>query len=180
MLEYDKKTISRILKLEGFDLEKFDLTKIKHVPMHEYRVSSKEKPLLLIENLQVCIGLYAYSKNFGFAAHLNPVVIEGNEFECDKSKNITHCNRIEDLFNSIVEAKPKEMVYIGISLGFCPCMETYQQTRLIDNSIDILISKLKIIGINSTKLNLRFNHILILDTENDKIIVPSTENTKTK
>lgn len=56
-----------------------------HVPMHEYRVSSTGMPLLLIENLQVCIALYAYSKNYGFAAHLNPVVMLRNEFENDEN-----------------------------------------------------------------------------------------------
>lgn len=62
MFEYDIETILRILKIEEFEADNLNLTKIKHVPMHQYRTSSLEKPLLLIENLQVCIGLYAYSK----------------------------------------------------------------------------------------------------------------------
>lgn len=65
--------------------------------MHEYRISSPKKLFLLIENLQVCIGVYAYSKNFGFAAYLNPVVIRGDGFQCDKNKNILYCNRFDDL-----------------------------------------------------------------------------------
>ena len=110
MFEYDIDTISRILNIEGFQLDELNLNQIKHVPMHQYEISSLEKPLLLIENLQVCIGLYAYSKNFGFAAHLNPLIIRGSEFECDENKNIIYCNRIDDLFNAIINSIPKEKV----------------------------------------------------------------------
>lgn len=86
MIKYDLDIISRILKMEEFALTNLDLNKIKHVPMHQYRISSSDQPLLLIDNLQVCVGLYAYSKNFGFGAHLNPVVIRGDEFCCDSKK----------------------------------------------------------------------------------------------
>ena len=95
MFEYDKETILRILKLEGFELDKINLDEINHVPMHQYRISSKERPLLFIENLQVCIGLYAYSKNFGFAAHLNPVVMRGDEFQYDENKTVINVEQIE-------------------------------------------------------------------------------------
>ena len=135
MFEYDIETISRILKLEEFDLEELNLNKFKRVPMHQYRTSSLEKPLLLIENLQVCIGLYAYSKNFGFAAHLNPVVMRGDEFQCDTEKNIVYCNRIDDLFNAIIDAKIQEPVYIGISVGFNPVEKTYQIVDMLDKYI---------------------------------------------
>lgn len=176
MFEYDKETISRILKLEDFELDKFNLNEIQHVPMHQYRTSSIEKPLLLIENLQVCVGLYAYGKNFGFAAHLNPVVIRGDEFECDENKNIIYCNRIDDLFNAIINSKIEGNIYIGISIGFNPVWETYKLINLLDKFIDKLISKLNIVGIDTTKLDINCNHIFILDTTNGRIITPSTEN----
>ena len=94
------------------NLNDINLDQIKHVPMHQYGISTKEKPLLLIENLQVCIGLYAYSKDFSFAAHLNPVVIRENEFKCDSNQNITYCNRIDDLFNIVTNAEIKEPLYL--------------------------------------------------------------------
>lgn len=178
MFEYDIDTISRILNIEGFQLDELNLNQIKHVPMHQYEISSLEKPLLLIENLQVCIGLYAYSKNFGFAAHLNPLVIRGSEFECDENKNIIYCNRIDDLFNAIINSIPKEKVYIGITLGFNPVRETNQQVYMLDKAIDKLISKLNLMGIDAEKLDLRHNHIFILDTINGKIITSSIENIK--
>ena len=176
MFEYDIETISRILKLEEFNLDELNLNKIKHVPMHRYKTSSLEKPLLLIENLQVCIGLYAYSKNFGFAAHLNPVVMRGDEFQNDKNKNIVYCNRLDNLYNAIIDAKIQEPVYIGISVGFNPVEKTYQIVDMLDKSIDNLISKLDIMGIEATKLDLRENHIFILDSANGKIITPSNQN----
>lgn len=175
MIEYNMETISRILKVEEFEIDKLDLNKIMHVPMHQYRLSSLEKPLLLIENLQVCIGLYAYGKNFGFAAHLNPVVMRGDEFECDSNKNIVYCNRINDLFNAIINSKV-DKVNIGISIGVTSFYETYQQVDMLDNLIDELSLKLNSIGIIVNKLDLRHNHIFILDTINQEIITSSVEN----
>jgi len=176
MFEYDIETILRILKLEEFELDKLNLDQIKHVPMHQYRISSLEKPLLLIENLQVCIGLYAYSKSFGFAAHLNPVVMRGDEFQYDTNKNIIYCNRIDDLFNAIIDAKIQEPVYIGISIGFNPVEKTYQIVNMLDKSIDNLISKLDTMGVIATKLDIKDNHIFILDSANARIITPSNLN----
>ena len=177
MIEYNTEQITRILKIEEFEIDKLDLNKIMHVPMHQYRISSLEKPLLLIENLQVCIGLYAYGKNFGFASHLNPVVMRGDEFECDINKNIVYCNRIDDLFNAIINSKV-DKVNIGISIGVTPFYETYQQVDMLDKLIDDLALKLNKLGIVATKLNLVNNHIFILDTIKQEIITPSVENTK--
>ena len=170
MSEYDKNLIIRILKLEDFELDNLNINQIKHVPMHQYRVSTKEQPLLLIENLQVCIGLYAYSKNFAFAAHLNPVVKRGDEFKYDENNNIIYCNRIDDLFNAIIDAKIQEPIYIGISIGFNPVEKTYQVVDMLNKSIDELVSKLNTIGIEAIKLDLRNDHIFIIDSINDKIL----------
>ena len=70
--------------------------------MHQYRVTNDENSLFLVENLQVCIGLYAYSKNFEYAVHINPVIIRRDEFLLDKYKNIKYCNRINDLYREII------------------------------------------------------------------------------
>lgn len=178
MFEYNEETILRILKMEDFKLDELSLKQITHVPMHQYRIASSDKPFLLIENLQVCIGLYAYSRNFGFAAHLNPIVIRENEFKCDKNNNIIYCNRIDDLYDAIINAKIKEQVYVGISVGFNPVEKTYQQINILNIYIDKLISKLNNVGILATKLDLKYNHIFILDTMKGKIITPSNQNIK--
>ena len=170
MIKYDLDIISRILKTEEFDLDKLDLNQIKHVPMHQYRVASDDQPLLLIDNLQVCVGLYAYSKNFGFGAHLNPVVIRGDEFRCDIDKNIIYCNRIDDLYNAIIDANVNDTIYIGVSIGFNPVSETFNLVWLLNNSINDLIIKLNERCINAVKLDLKDNHIFIVDSVNEKII----------
>lgn len=172
MFEYDIETISRILKIEEFELDELNLNNIKHVPMHQYRISSLEKPLLLIENLQVCIGLYAYSKNFGFGAHLNPVVMRGDEFTCDENKNIIYSRRIDDLYNTIIESKIKD-VSIGIGIGFNPTHKTYKAVDILNRSIDNLILKLNSIGIIANKLDLINEHVFIIDTVNERIIKPN-------
>ena len=47
---------------------------------------------------------------------------------------------------------------------------------MLNKSIDNLISKLNIMGIEATKLNLRENHIFILDSVNGQVITPSNQN----
>ena len=175
MFEYDKELIERKLKINGFESSDLYLDKIKHVPMHQYRVSTIEKPLLLIENLQVCIGLYAYSKNFAFAAHINPVVIRGDEFKCDANQNIIYCNRINVLFNEIIKATIQGPVYIGISIGFNPVDKTYQVVNMLNEAIDEIISNLDNLGIEAIKLDLRNNHTFIVDSTNGKIITSSNQ-----
>ena len=44
---------------------------------------------------------------------------------------------------------------------------------MLTKSIDNLISKLNIIGIEATKLDIKDNHIFILDSANARIITPS-------
>ena len=174
MFEYDKEQIARILTLEEFEFNEFNLNQIMHVPMHQYRISSNDKPFLLIENLQVCIGLYAYSKNFGFSAHLNPVVVRGDEFICDKNKNIVYSKRIEDLYKAIIDNGVNN-VNIGISIGFNPVTETYCALDMLNKEIDDLIIKLEKQGIIANKLDIIYNHVFIIDSINEKIIIPNVK-----
>ena len=89
-----------------------------------------------------------------------------------------YCNRIDDLFDIIINAKVQEPVYIGISLGFNPVEKTYEVVDMLSKLIDNLILKLKIVGIEATKLDLRKNYIFILDAADEKIITPSNQNVK--
>lgn len=173
MLEYGKDTIERILKIENIDIE--DISEIKHVPMHEYRVSDNKKTKLLIENLQVCISLFAYSKNFAFAAHLNPVVLRENEIVCDSNKNIIYSRRIDDLYKEIKNSNIEDTLYIGLSIGFNPVEKTYELVNVLDNSIDTLIIELNKIGIEAIKLEPLNNHVFLIDSKNAEIIVPNND-----
>lgn len=178
MVEYSNEIIERILKIEEFNLEEINLNKIKLVPMHEYKISSKEKPLLLVQNLQVCISLYAYSNNFAFASHLNPLIILEDEFKCDQNRNIIYSRRIEDLYNAIIESDIKGPFYIGVSVGFNPVEKTYQAIDILNKGINNLIFKLNNKGIIVKQLDLKNNHVFILDSEKAKIITPSNQNIK--
>ena len=62
----EKKFIENALNVLKFDIDTSEKDLIKFVPMREYNVASKEKPLLLTANLQSCIALIAYEKNFSF------------------------------------------------------------------------------------------------------------------
>ena len=75
-----------------------------------------------------------------------------------------------------MDAKIQEPVYIGISVGFNPIEKTYQTVDMLDKSIDNLISKLDTMGIEVIKLDLRENHIFIIDSTNRKIITPLKQN----
>lgn len=173
MFEYGKDTIERILKLENFNVE--DIDDIKHVPMHEYRVSDNEKTKLLIENLQVCISLFAYSKNFAFAAHINPVVLRGDEIECDSNKKIISSRRVDDLFKEIKATNIKDTLYIGISIGFNPIDKTYELINVLNDSIDKLVIELNKTGIETIKLEPLNNHVFLIDSKNNEIIVPNND-----
>ena len=102
--------------------------------------------------------------------------MHGDEFQYDTNGNIVYCNRIDDLFNAIIDAEVQEPVYIGISLGFNPVEKTYQVVDMLSKSIDNLITKLNTMGVVATKLDIKDNHIFILDSANEKIITPSNQN----
>lgn len=72
-MEFDKELLERSLKIWDFDIDQLSIDAIQHVPMHEWKLATKDKPLLYVENLQCCVGLYAYGNNFAFAAHINTV-----------------------------------------------------------------------------------------------------------
>ena len=82
---YSESMIERSLKIWGFDYDNIEISKIRHVPMHDWKISTNNKPLLYIDNLQCCIGLYVYGNGFSFAAHINTVVFRNNEYILDKN-----------------------------------------------------------------------------------------------
>ena len=56
--------------------------------MHQYRVATSERPLLFVENLQVCIAIYGICEGFGFAAHINPIVLRQDDFNLKEGKTV--------------------------------------------------------------------------------------------
>lgn len=171
----DNELIKRILNLNGFDMNALDVDKIEWVPMAEYRVSSVEKPMLLVENLQVCIGVYAYCDSFAFACHINPYVMHNNEFVCDENNEPLYSKRIDDLFKIIVEKEEeiKTPIHIGIMLGFNPLEKTYIQYEKLKEQINNLIATLKYYNINMILLDMQYEPFFIVDSTKKCIITPS-------
>lgn len=173
MFQYDEELKLRSLTIYGFDIEKLDISKIEHVPMHQYRVSTKIRPLLYIDNLQCCIGLYAYGNNFGFAAHINPLIMRGDEYELDENKKAVRCKRIEDLKNIILKSNSyDEVINIGICIGCTPLKDDYYTVKMLNENIDLLIKELNLINIKVNKLENQCFPEFILDTVNKKLILP--------
>lgn len=174
MFEFDEKTKLRSLRIFGFDVENLELDKVGHVPMHQYRIATKEKPMLYIENLQVCVALYAYSNNFGFAAHINPIIMRGDDFTIrNSSRKPIQFQRTNDLKRVILESYPiRGPIKIGLALGYCPISKNNQTIELIYDGIERLVYDLKFLGISIEELEDQSMPEFILDSTNQKIILP--------
>jgi len=171
MFEYDNELKLRSLDAWGFDVQSLDINKIMHVPMHQYRVANDKYPLLYIDNLQCCVGIYAYGDNFAFAAHVNPLVMRRDDYELDINGNPLRCRRIDDLMKE-VEAKDISFLNIGISLGVVPLDKNHSNMKMIDDAIDNCVVELISKGIDAQKLPVMFNPDFILDSRNGAIILP--------
>lgn len=173
MFEFDEETKLKSLRIFGFDTKELELFKIRHVPMHQYRVATKEKPMLYIENLQVCVALYAYSNNFGFAAHINTVIIHEDDFILNNNKIPILLRRIRNLKREILEHNSmKETIKIGLAFGVTPISKSYPTMKLIYEGIEGLIYDLKPFGIQIERLDDQFMPEFILDSTHQKIILP--------
>ena len=130
-MEFDKNLIERSLKIWIFDVEQMDIEKIQHVPMHEWRIATKDKPFLYVENLQCCVGLYVYGNNFAFAAHINTVVFDKDEYALDENKKPLYCNRCQDLLTEILKFNGEifEPFKVGISLGVTSLDDTEKSKK---------------------------------------------------
>ncbi len=181
-MEYSTDLIEHSLKIWGFDINEIEIEKIKHIPMHQYQISNQDKTLLYIENLQCCVGLYAHGNNFAFAAHINTVVFDNDEYFLDENKKPIHCNRCYDLFKSILNYKGiiKEPFKIGIAIGCSPLNNSQKSMVLLYQGINDIIKNLNYLGIPVIKLEDIIVPELILDSQTGNIILPNNNKVKTK
>lgn len=178
-MEYNKELIEYSLKIWGFDINTIELEKVRHIPMHQYKISTQHKPLLYIDNLQCCVGLYAYGNNFAFAAHINTVVFDNDEYSLDENRKPIHCNRCYDLYREILNYKEiiKEPFKVGIAYGCSPLNNKEKSIILIYQGINDIVKKLNCLGIPVIILEDINAPELILDSQTANIIFP---NKKTK
>ena len=180
-MEYNKELIEHSLKIWGFDINKIELEKVRHTPMHQYKISNQQKTLLYIDNLQCCVGLYAYGNNFAFAAHINTVVFDNDEYSLDENRKPIHCNRCDNLYREILNYKGiiKEPFKIGITFGCSPLNNNEKSMILIYQGINDITKKLNCLGIPVIILEDISAPELILDSQTGNIIFPDKK-TKVK
>ncbi len=173
-MEFDKELIEKTLKIRNFDIEHISIEAIRHVPMHEWRIATKDKSLLYVENLQCCVGLYAYGNNFAFAAHINTIVFDKNEYVLDESKNPLYCNRCQDLLTQLLNYNGSitEPFKIGIALGVMPPNNTEKSMVLIYSGVEELIKRLNHLRIPIVQLENIYEPEFIVDALNNCIITP--------
>lgn len=170
-MEWNNEIIKHTLKTWGFNLNELDINKIKYVPMHEWGISSKDKPQLYIDNLQCCVGLFAYGNNFGFISHINPIVIRNNEYIIGENGELT-CSRCNDLLNQILNHSKNitEPFQIGIALGIMPLNDIDMPMVSLYKGINKVISILRELDIPVNDYIIIDAPELIIDTRNNTII----------
>lgn len=181
-MKYSTDLIEHSLKIWGFDINEIEIEKIKHISMHQYKTSNQNKTLLYIDNLQCCVGLYAYGNNFAFAAHINTVVFDNDEYSLDENRKPIHCNRCDDLYKEILNYKGviKEPFKIGLSFGCLPLNDSEKSIILIYQGINDIIKKLNYLGIPVIMLEDIISPELILDSQTGNIMLPNNRKRKTK
>lgn len=175
----EKKFIDNVLKVMKFNIQYKEKELISFVNMTNYKVATKDKPLLLTINLQSCIALYAYTNNFSYLAHMN--MYKGNwqdDFEINESIVNSKCKKIDNLFCEIIKHKKgiNEPVYIGLVLGISPLSEDYVSRVVLEKNLKSLIEHLNEVGI-STIRNQDINSFnFILDSRYGIIIQDGIKN----
>jgi hypothetical protein len=139
----NKSMIERALKCYEFESYNIDPSKVQHVPMGQFKSSTEDKPLLLVENLQVCVGLYAVTQSSSFASHIH--TIDNKEFYYDEKAKELKTKKIDALYEWISNNYNKEIeeeVLIGIVLGCIPLKEAHFALKSIRNHMHTILNKL--------------------------------------
>lgn len=169
----EKDFVKNALKIMGFGEENIDADLVQFVNMWEYKITTKEKPMLLTVGLQSCIALYAWEENFSFLAHMN--IVGGNsvyDFETTDSDIPIKCKKIDRLQEEILKQKEniKKPIYIGLVLGVTPKEEDYPSRMILEKDLKELSKKLQEEGISTIRVEDINSFSFILDARNGNII----------
>lgn len=178
MLNYDNTFIKRSLDIFGFD-DSLNVDMIEYVPMEEFRLATTQKPMLFVDNLQVCVSIFAYAENFGFAAHIRTVPPNNSDYEIDSNQQYIKCKRIDDLYNAIINSN-LSAVTIGISIGCVPLDKSEKTIELVYNGIDQLKEELQSQGVYVNLLADQHEMNFILDARFGEIITPTRNKEKSR
>ena len=165
--------VKNALKIMEFEEENIDASLVQFVNMWEYKVATKEKPILLTVGLQSCIALYAWEENFAYLAHMN--IVGGNsiyDFETTDNDIPIKCKKIDRLQEEILKQKEniKKPIYIGLVLGVTPKEEDYPSRMILEKDLKELSKKLQEEGISTIRVEDINSFSFILDARNGNII----------
>ena len=169
----EKEFVKNALKIMEFEEENINANLVQFVNMWEYKVATKEKPMLLTVGLQSCIALYAWEKNFAYLAHMN--IVGGNsiyDFETTDNDIPIKCKKIDRLQEEILKQKEniKKTIYIGLVLGVTPKEEDYPSRMILEKDLKELSKKLQEEGISTIRVEDINSFSFILDARNGNII----------
>lgn len=169
----EKEFVKNALKIMEFEEENIDANLVQFVNMWEYKVATKEKPMLLTVGLQSCIALYAWEENFAYLAHMN--IVGGNsiyDFETTDNDIPIKCKKIDSLQEEILKQKEniKKPIYIGLVLGVTPKEEDYPSRMILEKDLKELSKKLQEEGISTIRVEDINSFSFILDARNGNII----------
>lgn len=169
----EKEFVKNALKIMEFEEENIDASLVQFVNMWEYKVATKEKPMLLTVGLQSCIALYAWEENFAYLAHMN--IVGGNsiyDFETTDNDIPIKCKKIDRLQEEILKQKEniKKTIYIGLVLGVTPKEEDYPSRMILEKDLKELSKKLQEEGISTIRVKDINSFSFILDARNGNII----------
>lgn len=169
----EKEFVKNALKIMEFEEENINANLVQFVNMWEYKVATKEKPMLLTVGLQSCIALYAWEENFAYLAHMN--IVGGNsiyDFETTDNDIPIKCKKIDRLQEEILKQKEniKKTIYIGLVLGVTPKEEDYPSRMILEKDLKELSKKLQEEGISTIRVEDINSFSFILDARNGNII----------
>lgn len=169
----EKEFVKNALKIMEFEEENIDASLVQFVNMWEYKVATKEKPMLLTVGLQSCVALYAWEENFAFLAHMN--IVGGNsvyDFETTDNDIPIKCKKIDRLQEEILKQNEniKKPIYIGLVLGVTPKEEDYPSRMILEKDLKELSKKLQEEGISTIRVEDINSFSFILDARNGNII----------
>ena len=169
----EKEFVKNALKIMEFEEENINANLVQFVNMWEYKVATKEKPMLLTVGLQSCIALYAWEENFAYLAHMN--IVGGNsiyDFETTDNDIPIKCKKIDRLQEEILKQKEniKKPIYIGLVLGVTPKEEDYPSRMILEKGLKELSKKLQEEGISTIRVEDINSFSFILDARNGNII----------
>lgn len=169
----EKDFVKNALKIMGFGEENIDADLVQFVNMWEYKIATKEKPMLLTVGLQSCIALYAWEENFSFLAHMN--IVGGNsvyDFETTDSDIPIKCKKIDRLYEEIIKSKEniKKPLHIGLVLGVTSKEEDYPSRVIIEKDLKELMDRLEVDGISSVRVENINCLSFVLDSRDGNII----------